>query len=129
MPFPDLKKIIIAEDDDFLSSLLNNRLQREGFAVQVAKTGDEALSLIKSVKPDLVLLDIILPGKLGFEILAEMKQDAKLSKIPFMVMSNLGQEEDIKKAKELGAIQYFVKARIMIESLVKEIQSFLASKA
>ena len=122
---PELKKILLAEDDEFLSSLLKNRLQREGFSVQLAKTGTEVVEMVKSFHPDLVLLDIILPGKLGFDILAEMKTDPKLAKLPFMVMSNLGQDEDIQKAKELGAIDYFVKARIMIDDLIKRITSFL----
>ena len=122
---PELKKILLAEDDEFLSSLLKNRLQREGFSVQLAKNGIEVVEMVKSFKPDLVLLDIILPGKLGFDILAEMKADPKLAKLPFMVMSNLGQDEDIQKAKALGAIDYFVKARIMIDDLIKRISSFL----
>lgn len=124
---PEPKKILLAEDDEFLSSLLKNRLQREGFSVQLAKTGDEVVEMLKTYKPDLVLLDIILPGKLGFEILADMKKDPKLSKLPFMVMSNLGQDEDIQKAKELGAVEYFVKARIMIDDLIKKIASFLSA--
>jgi DNA-binding response OmpR family regulator len=119
------KKILLAEDDEFLSSLLKNRLQREGFSVQLAKTGTEVVEMLKTYRPDLVLLDIILPGKLGFEILEDMRKDSKLSKLPFMVMSNLGQDEDIQKAKELGAVDYFVKARIMIDDLIKRIASFL----
>lgn len=124
---PEPKKILLAEDDDFLSSLLKNRLQREGFSVQLAKTGDEVVEMLGTYKPDLVLLDIILPGKLGFEILADMKKDPKLSKLPFMVISNLGQDEDVQKAKALGAIEYFVKARIMIDELIKKIASFLSA--
>lgn len=122
---PELKRILLAEDDEFLSSLLKNRLQREGLAVDSAKTGDQAISFLKTTKPDLMLLDIILPGKLGFEILEEIKKDPKLAKPPFMVMSNLGQEDDIKRAKELGAIEYFVKSRILIDDLVKSITHFL----
>ena len=125
---PEPKKILLAEDDEFLSSLLKNRLQREGFAVDLAKTGDQVVEMIKSGHPDLVLLDIILPGKLGFEILEDMRKDPKLSKLPFMVMSNLGQDEDIQKAKALGAVDYFVKARIMIDDLIKRISSFLNTK-
>lgn len=122
---PELKRILLAEDDEFLSSLLKNRLQREGLAVDLAKTGEQVISFLKTTKPDLMLLDIILPGKLGFEILEEMKGDAKLAKPPFMVMSNLGQDDDIKRAKALGALEYFVKSRIMIDDLVKQVISFL----
>ncbi len=123
----ELKKILLAEDDEFLSSLLKNRLQREGFEVQLARTGPETTELLKTGKPDLLLLDIILPGKLGFEIMEEVKKDPRLSKVPVMIMSNLGQDEDIKRAKSLGAIEYFVKARVMIDDLIKRITSFLAA--
>jgi DNA-binding response OmpR family regulator len=126
---PELKKILLAEDDEFLSSLLKNRLQREGFAVQIARTGDETMAALKTIQPDLVLLDIILPGKLGFEILEDVKKDPKLAKTPFMVMSNLGQEDDIRKAKDLGALEYFIKAHILIDDLIKKISSFLGTQS
>ena len=119
------KKILLAEDDEFLSSLIKNRLVKEGFEVQLAHTGDEVLTMLKDFKPDLVLLDIILPGKLGFEIMEEIQKDSQLSKVPFMVMSNLGQDSDMKRAKELGAVDYFVKARILIDDLITRITSFL----
>ncbi len=119
------KKILLAEDDEFLSSLIKNRLEREHFTVKVAVNGDEVVAMVREFQPDLVLLDIILPGKLGFEILEEMQKDPKLSKLPFMVMSNLGQESDITRAKELGAVDYFVKARIMIDDLIGRISAFL----
>ena len=118
------KKILLAEDDEFLSSLIKNRLEREGFTVQNATTGDQVMDFLRSFKPDLVLLDIILPGKLGFEILEEMKADKELD-IPFMVLSNLGQESDIEKAKQFGAIDYFIKAHIMIDDLIKRVTAFL----
>jgi DNA-binding response OmpR family regulator len=126
---PELKKILIAEDDEFLSSLLKNRLQRDGFAVQIARTGEETMAALKAIRPDLVLLDIILPGKLGFEILEDVQKDTKLVKIPFMVMSNLGQDDDIRKAKDLGALEYFVKSRILIDDLIKKISSFLGTQS
>ena len=119
------KKILLAEDDEFLSSLLKNRLEREHFTVKLAVNGDQVVEMVKEFQPDLVLLDIIMPGKLGFEILEEMQRDPKLNKLPFMVMSNLGQDSDIARAKELGAVDYFVKAKIMIDSLISRISAFL----
>lgn len=124
----DAKKILLAEDDEFLSSLIKNRLEREHFNVKVAMTGDAVVGMVKEFQPDLVLLDIIMPGKLGFEILEEMQKDPKLNKLPFMVMSNLGQDSDIARAKELGAVDYFVKARIMIDDLIGRIAAFLKTK-
>lgn len=125
---PEQKKILLAEDDEFLSSLIKNRLEREHFVVKVAMTGDEVVGMVKEFQPDLVLLDIIMPGKLGFEILEEMQKDPKLNKLPFMVMSNLGQDSDIARAKELGAVDYFVKAKIMIDDLIDRVAAFLKTK-
>ena len=119
------KKILLAEDDEFLSSLLKNRLEREHFVVKLAVSGDEVVAMTKEFQPDLVLLDIIMPGKLGFEILEEMQKDTKLKKLPFMVISNLGQDSDIAHAKELGAVEYFVKAKIMIDELITRVSAFL----
>lgn len=119
-----MKKILLAEDEDFLATLLKSRLMREGFDVTLVKNGMEILPTLKSDKPDLLLLDIILPDKVGFEVLDDMEK-AKI-KVPFMVMSNLGQDEDIERAKRYGAIEYFVKAHINIDDLVKNINTFFA---
>lgn len=117
------KKILLAEDDSFLSTLLKTRLVREGFDVFTASTGEEVIPLIEKEKPDLLLLDIILPGKGGHEILADLKKSK--SKPPFMIISNLGQDEDMSRAKEQGAIEYFVKAHISLDDLVAKVKVFL----
>lgn len=119
------KKILLVEDDPFLSSLLGNRLRREGLEVSAAKSGSEAAKTLSSDKPDLILLDIILPGKSGFEILEDIRSNPGSAKIPVIVISNLGQESDIEKAKELGATDYIVKAKITIDELVNNIKKFL----
>ncbi len=119
------KKILLTEDDEFLSSLIKNRLEREHFEVKTAKDGEEVLAMLKTYKPDLVLMDIILPKKLGFEVLEEIQNNAKLNRAPVMVLSNLGQDSDIQRAKELGAVDYFIKARIVIDDLIRRIKSFL----
>jgi len=120
----DPKKILLTEDDEFLSSLIKNRLEREHFEVKVAKDGDEVLAMLKTYKPNLVLLDIILPKKLGFEVLEELQAGGG-SHPPVMVMSNLGQDSDIQRAKELGAVDYFIKAKVVIDDLIIRIRSFL----
>lgn len=124
-----MKKVLVAEDDEFLATLIKNRLQKENFEVDIAKDGDEVLEKLKSFQPDLVLLDIILPKKLGFDIMEQVRADAKLSRVPFMIISNLGQDSDIARAKELGAVDYFIKAKIMIDDLIRRIASFLNSEA
>jgi DNA-binding response OmpR family regulator len=119
------KKILLIEDDPFLSSLLGNRLKKEGFGVTAVKSGAEASKALDLDKPDLILLDIILPGKSGFEVLEDIRSNPASSKISVIVISNLGQESDIEKAKELGATDYIVKAKITIDDLVNNIKKFL----
>jgi len=117
-----MKKILLVEDDKFLSNILKLKLEKSGFEVADAFDGDEALKKLTAFNPDLMLLDIILPKKGGFELLAEMKEDGNLSKVPVIIISNLGQEEDIAKGKSLGAIDYFVKSRSSIDELVEKIK-------
>ncbi len=119
------KKILLIEDDPFLSSLLGNRLKKEGFDLISSKSGNEAVKSLKASAADLVLLDLILPEKSGFEVVEDIKSDPQVAKTPVMIISNLGQEMDIEKAKDLGAMDYVVKAKISIDDLVKKIKDFL----
>jgi len=122
-----MKKILLVEDDSFLSSLLKNRLQKEGFEVIVAKDGDEAVNYLKNIKPDLLLLDLILPKKTGFEVMEELRSNPQLQgnvNLPIIVISNLGQQEDVTKSRQLGAIEYYVKAKVSIDELIEKIKRF-----
>jgi DNA-binding response OmpR family regulator len=120
-------QILLVEDDVFLSSLLKNQLEKKGLNVFLAKDGDEALNLLKSLKPSLILLDLILPKKSGFEVMEEIKNDPQMSskEVPIIIISNLGQPEDVNRGQELGAIEYFVKAKTSIDELVGKIKKFL----
>ena len=123
-----MAKILLVEDDQFLSSLLKNRLEKEKFEVIPAHDGPEALKILKAQTFDLILLDIILPGKSGFDVLEEIQADPQMQdkrSIPVIVISNLGQESDLERGRELGAIDYFVKARISIDDLVKKVRGLL----
>jgi len=122
-----MPKILLIEDDIFLSSLLGNRLKKEGFEVLNIKSGTEAVKGMKTFLPDLILLDLILPGKSGFEVMEEINADPQAQKTPIIVLSNLGQDTDMTRGKGLGAVQYVVKARITIDDLVKQIRDFLAA--
>jgi DNA-binding response OmpR family regulator len=82
---------------------------------------------MKTFLPDLILLDLILPGKSGFEVMEEINADPQAQKTPIIVLSNLGQDTDMTRGKGLGAVQYVVKARITIDDLVKQIRDFLAA--
>jgi DNA-binding response OmpR family regulator len=105
-----IKKIIVIEDEQILLRALNVELLSQGFEVLSAKDGESGLRLIIEQLPQLVLLDLILPKLHGFEVLKALKDNEKTKDIPVIILSNLGQDSDIKKAKELGAADYFVKA-------------------
>ena len=96
----DKKKILIAEDDNFISLAYKNGITRAGFDVITALNGVEAIDKIKTEKPDLVLLDLMMPIKGGFDVLEELKITGIVKKIPIIVLSNLGQTSDIEKCKE-----------------------------
>jgi len=116
--------ILLIEDDPFLSSVLRMKLEKESFKVIRASDGDEALNFLteQGIKPDLILLDLILPKKNGFEVLEIIRQDPLLEKLPVIIISNLGQPSDIERGKALGVIEYFVKARLSIEELVNKVK-------
>ena len=122
-----IKKILLIEDDPFLSSLLKKRLEKDNFDVHLEKSGDGGVKAFKEGSFDLILLDLILPGKSGFEVMEEINMDPSSQKIPILIISNLGQESDIEKGKELGAIGYLVKARTSIDSIVTKAREFLGS--
>lgn len=124
----DLSKqsIIVVEDESFLSKVLAERLEDEGFGhIDVAGNGEEALVMIKQHNPDIVLLDMILPKMNGFEVLEVLQADPKLKKIPVLVLSNLGQDQDIEQAKKLGARDYIVKSNFSLQKVVEKIMSIL----
>lgn len=113
------KKIFIIEDEKPLSHALELKLNQVGYKTQTARNGEEALKILETETFDLILLDLIIPKIDGFKVLAELRQ--KKLKTPVMVTSNLGQEEDIKRAKELGAIDYFIKADTPLADLISRI--------
>lgn len=115
------KKILIIEDEKFLSMILKSRFEREGFNVFQAVDGEEGLKMAQET-PDIILLDLIMPKVSGFEVLETMRTDPELSKIPVVVASNLGQESDIQKARELGVVDYYVKATTPVEDIVKMVK-------
>ena len=118
-------KVLLVEDDPFLSNLLKVRLQRENIDVTLARDGDEAIKYLTANRPSLILLDLILPKKSGFEVLEKISTDPQLKDMPVIIISNLGQTSDIQRGKELGAIEYFVKAKISIDDLVGKVKEFL----
>ena len=119
------KRILLIEDDPFLSSLLKNRFIKDGFEVDLAQNGDDGVKAFKASDHNLVLLDLILPGKSGFEVLEEINKEPRNPKVPVLIISNLGQDTDVEKGKELGAVGYLVKARTSIDALVTKAKEYL----
>ena len=125
----DKPTILLVEDDPFLSSILQLKLDKENFKTIRAADGEEALNLLteQGIKPDVILLDLILPKKNGFEVLETIRQDPTLEKLPVIIISNLGQPSDIDRGKALGVIDYFVKAKLSVDELVNKVKEEIKS--
>lgn len=118
------KKILIIEDDDFFRELIRKKLlSSKDFEIIEAVDGEKGVEEMKEKKPDLVLLDLLLPNVDGFEVLSRAKADSDISKIPIIILSNLGQQEDIEKALKLGAHDYLIKSQFDINQIVDKIMS------
>jgi DNA-binding response OmpR family regulator len=118
-------KILIIEDDRFLRELMVRKLKMEDFEVMEAEDGGEGLKKIKEGKPDLVLLDLILPEMDGFEVLEEKRKEEKIKDIPVIILSNLGQKEEIDRGLQLGAKDYLVKAQFSPSEIIEKVKLFL----
>ncbi len=117
------KRILIVEDDKLLREMMSRKLEREDeYDVYVVVDGSEAESKIQELKPDVILLDLILPGTNGFEILESIKQNDDLKDIPVIVLSNLGQKSEVEKGMSLGAVDYLVKAHFTPAEVVEKIK-------
>lgn len=118
-------KILIVEDDPTLLEMYSLKLQEEGFAFFTAPDGDEGLEIALKEKPDVILLDIMMPKMDGFAVLVELKKNEETKNIPVLMLSNLGQKNDVTKGKELGAEDYIVKASMTPTQVVEKIKSYL----
>jgi len=123
-----MSKILLIEDDKFLRELVIQKLGKEGYDVQEAAEGEGGLAKMKNEKPDLVLLDLILPGIDGFEVLRRIKEDADLKSVPVIILSNLGQRDDVQKGIDLGAADYLIKAHFTPGEIVEKIRATLRAK-
>jgi len=116
-----MKKILFIEDESTLQKTLGEVLTNEGYQVVSALDGELGLRTAKKEKPDLILLDLILPKMNGFDVLKNIKKDAEIKDIPIIVLTNLESMEDIQKALELGAATYLVKANYSLEEVLEKI--------
>jgi len=121
------KYILVGEDDKFYGKIYLTKFPKEGLDVKVVTDGQQVLDELKARRPDLLLLDMVMPVKDGFAVLSEIHKDPGLSDLKVIVLSSLGQEEDTKKAIELGANDYIVKTNVSIGEIVDKVKSFLVN--
>ena len=118
-------KVLIVEDDPTLAEMYGTKFTAEGFEVLHAADGVEGLEIARAKKPEAILLDVMMPKLDGFATLKELRADKTMKKVPVVMLTNLGQEEDIKKGKELGADDYFVKANQTPAEIVAKVKGLL----
>tara|TARA_Y100001970_G_C14038322_1_gene752327 strand:- start:285 stop:665 length:381 start_codon:yes stop_codon:yes gene_type:complete len=117
--------VLLIEDDTFLANIYKTKFEMEGFAVDVAENGELGLKEAQKKKPDLVLLDILLPKMDGFTVLQHMKDDAELKNIPVILLTNLGQKDDVEKGLKMGAADYLIKAHFKPSETVDKVKNVL----
>lgn len=117
--------MLVVEDDPFYSKIYKTKLAKERILSEIVGNGNDALRVSRERRPGLILLDLIMPGKDGFETLAELKSDASLRDVPVVVLSNLSQEEDVRRIMELGAVEYLIKANVPIQEVVSKVRMHL----
>lgn len=125
MQHMEKNKIILVEDDIFLADLLSQKLKKEGFSFDHATTGEEALEKASSLKPALIILDLVLPGIDGYEVLEKLKANKELASIPVIILSNLGQKYEIERGLNMGAADFLVKANLDLDQIMDKIKQFI----
>ena len=119
-------KILLIEDDYFLAGIYLTKFKLEGFEIFLAQDGEQGLRFANSKKPDIILLDIFLPKKDGFAILQDLKKSSTTKNIPVIMMTNLSESENIKKAVNLGAVDYLVKSNFLPNEIVEKVKQVLS---
>lgn len=120
-----MRKVLLIEDDPFLVDIYTTKLKEAGFLSEIAIDGEQGLKKTKEFKPDLVLLDIVLPSIDGWEYLRKVKKDEKLNTLKIVVLSNLGQKEEVEKGIGLGVSRYLIKAHYTPSEVIREIKEIL----
>lgn len=120
-----MKKILLIEDDKFISEMIVGKLKEAGLVVDLAPDAETGMAKVQEDKPDLILLDIVLPGMDGFECLEKLKADRELSPIPVLILSNLGQKDELERGLKLGAKDFWVKAEHDLDEIVQKVKQTL----
>jgi DNA-binding response OmpR family regulator len=121
-------KILVVEDDKFLRELITQKLKREGHDVREAVDGEDGVRKIEEEKPEIVLLDLILPGIDGFEVLAKIKENPERKDVPVIILSNLGQRDDVERGLKLGAVDFLIKAHFTPGEIIEKIEAVLGKE-
>jgi DNA-binding response OmpR family regulator len=121
-------KILLIEDDPFLSSMYSTKFEMENFSVLAAVDGEKGLKLALTERPDVILLDIIMPKMNGFEVLEKLKDSTITKDVPVILLTNLNQKDEIEKGMSLGATDYLIKAHFMPSEVVDKIKKVIGSK-
>ena len=124
-----MNHVLIAEDEEFLVRAIKDNLESEDCTADVARDGEEAIEHIKKSRPDVILLDLLMPKYDGFHVLEQLKKNPDWSLIPVIVLSNLGGDTEIKRALDMGANDYFVKSQHPIEEVVEKVKEYLGGGA
>ena len=122
---PTKSKILIIEDEEMLSTMYKVKFENEGFEVEIAHDGAEGLDMAIKTKPDFILLDIIMPKIDGFAVLKKLRENEGTKKTPVILLTNLGQDEDVSRGKELGAVGYLIKANNTPSEVVEKVKSLI----
>jgi len=122
------KNILIIEDDEFFGSLISKKLSDDGFEISLSPDGERGFDSAVKEKPDLILLDLLLPGIDGFEVLKKIKENDDIKSTPVIILSNLGQPEEIDKGLSLGATDFLIKAQITPEEVADKIEKVFGKK-
>jgi len=117
--------VLLVEDDTFLANIYKTKFEMENFKITVAENGELGLSEAKKKKPDIILLDILLPKMDGFSVLEKLKADENLKDVPVIMLTNLGQKDDVEKGFELGAVDYLIKAHFKPSETVDKVKKIL----
>lgn len=118
-------KILLIEDEEMLANMYETKFKNEGYDIKKALDGETGLKMALEDKPDVILLDIIMPKLDGFSVLRALKENAKTKDVPVVLLTNLGQDEDVKKGKAMGAAGYLVKANMTPAEVVEKIKEYL----
>lgn len=121
----DMQKVLLVEDDEMLHGMYTQKFKNQGYAVLSAYNGADGLKIAEAEHPDIILLDVIMPKMDGFVALKKIRKGTTTANIPVILLTNLGQEEDVRKGRELGANDYFIKANHTPQEVVEKVKVLL----